>query len=276
MREENNLTLSDVSKHTGISSPTLSRYEKGIRNPKIENWEKLADFFGVSVSYLKGESDYKLDIAKMIEDDENFNPFKALAYGTDKNNNLIIDKDVGIKEFSIASQNSTKRIFSRIVKAFLTPSWDTAPNDIKKYNKIISKIGEIDKISDINTILREFFYMLLDAYDGDKLANNYLSVIVNLIESKNGLDTFSSHPTWGYKLRNFFEDDLPENTENFVKINKARFPTETPPDKMEDNEVEKDISSKLFPNPDFSSITPINDKRNFYYEKNISKKNDKE
>lgn len=54
MREEKSLTLSDVSKHTGISSPTLSRYEKGIRKPKIENWEKLADFFGVTVEYLQG------------------------------------------------------------------------------------------------------------------------------------------------------------------------------------------------------------------------------
>ena len=33
---------------------TLSQYETGKRHPKFEVWQKLADFFGVSVPYLQG------------------------------------------------------------------------------------------------------------------------------------------------------------------------------------------------------------------------------
>ena len=33
---------------------TLSQYETGKRHPKFEVWQKLADFFDVSVPYLQG------------------------------------------------------------------------------------------------------------------------------------------------------------------------------------------------------------------------------
>lgn len=37
-----------------IAPDTLAKYERGDRNPKIERWLKLADFYGVSVPYLQG------------------------------------------------------------------------------------------------------------------------------------------------------------------------------------------------------------------------------
>lgn len=48
--------LSELLKENGIvlSSDSISKYERGVRQPKIENWEKLADFFGVTVEYLQG------------------------------------------------------------------------------------------------------------------------------------------------------------------------------------------------------------------------------
>lgn len=59
LRQKNSLTLKELSqqlKNTGfnISPDSLSKYERGDRNPKIEKWQKLADFFGVSVPYLQG------------------------------------------------------------------------------------------------------------------------------------------------------------------------------------------------------------------------------
>ena len=41
-----------------IAPDTLAKYERGDRNPKIEKWLKLADFYGVSVPYLKGRYDH--------------------------------------------------------------------------------------------------------------------------------------------------------------------------------------------------------------------------
>ena len=56
LRKERGLSIRELSKLTGISAPTLSRYENGDRHPKIENWQKLADYFGVSVEHLQGKT----------------------------------------------------------------------------------------------------------------------------------------------------------------------------------------------------------------------------
>lgn len=39
---------------TGIKRGTLNNYENGKTEPKLETWQKLADYFGVSVGYLQG------------------------------------------------------------------------------------------------------------------------------------------------------------------------------------------------------------------------------
>lgn len=53
--------LSDELKKSGVSiSPSsISKYERGARQPKIENWLGMANFFGVSIDYLQGLSDVK-------------------------------------------------------------------------------------------------------------------------------------------------------------------------------------------------------------------------
>ena len=72
LRQKNSLTLKELSqqlKNTGsnISPDSLAKYERGDRNPKIEKWQELANFFGVSVPYLQGyakisiPSDLKFD-----------------------------------------------------------------------------------------------------------------------------------------------------------------------------------------------------------------------
>ena len=57
LREKNNLTLRELGEKVNMSSSRLSYYETGKRNPKLETWQKLADFFGVPVSYLQGTDD---------------------------------------------------------------------------------------------------------------------------------------------------------------------------------------------------------------------------
>ena len=54
LRNKNNLTLRALGQKVNISSSRLSQYETGKREPKLETWQKLADFFGVSVPYLQG------------------------------------------------------------------------------------------------------------------------------------------------------------------------------------------------------------------------------
>lgn len=57
LRKKNNYTLADVAKVLGVGTNTISRYETGKREPKIETWNKLAEYFNVPTSYLMGLSD---------------------------------------------------------------------------------------------------------------------------------------------------------------------------------------------------------------------------
>ena len=54
LRLEQHKTQKEVGKAVGLSDRAIAHYEKGIREPKLETWIKLADFFDVPVSYLQG------------------------------------------------------------------------------------------------------------------------------------------------------------------------------------------------------------------------------
>lgn len=65
LRTNKGLTLKELSdelnkNNVKISADSLAKYERGDRNPKIDKWQALADFFDVSVGYLQGIKDDKL------------------------------------------------------------------------------------------------------------------------------------------------------------------------------------------------------------------------
>ncbi|RVU71258.1 XRE family transcriptional regulator [Lactobacillus xujianguonis] len=68
LRKENDLTLTGLGEQLNLPKGTLSRYENGIREPKEPTWQALADFFNVSVDYLKGYGYSKGYIYKQLDD----------------------------------------------------------------------------------------------------------------------------------------------------------------------------------------------------------------
>lgn len=56
LRKEKHLTIQQLADEIGVANGTISRYEKGSREPKLETWMKLADFFDVPISYITGAS----------------------------------------------------------------------------------------------------------------------------------------------------------------------------------------------------------------------------
>lgn len=54
LRHKKNLTLTQLGKKVGLANNTLSQYETGKREPKLETWQRLADFFDAPVPYLQG------------------------------------------------------------------------------------------------------------------------------------------------------------------------------------------------------------------------------
>lgn len=59
LRQKNNLTLKELGQKVGMPTNTISRYETGKREPKLETWNKLAEYFSVPTSYLMGTDDLK-------------------------------------------------------------------------------------------------------------------------------------------------------------------------------------------------------------------------
>ena len=66
LRQKKHLTLEELGNAVGMLNSTLSQYENGKRNPNNEVWQKLANYFEVSVSYIKGEIDTE-QLEKLIE-----------------------------------------------------------------------------------------------------------------------------------------------------------------------------------------------------------------
>lgn len=60
LRKEKGLTLDQMQEKTGINRVTISQYERAKREPKMEIWKKLADFFQVPLDYLQGYSDDRI------------------------------------------------------------------------------------------------------------------------------------------------------------------------------------------------------------------------
>ena len=57
LREDKDLTQTEIAKHLNISQRTYSRYENDERSIPIEIISKLADYHQTSVDYLIGRTD---------------------------------------------------------------------------------------------------------------------------------------------------------------------------------------------------------------------------
>ena len=57
LRTDNQITQSELAKALGVSPSTVGMYETGEREPNFETEEKIADYFNVSLDYLRGKTD---------------------------------------------------------------------------------------------------------------------------------------------------------------------------------------------------------------------------
>ena len=57
LRTEQNLSRPALAAALGLPRTAIEKFETGRQTPSKDQQEKLADFFGVSVFYLRGESD---------------------------------------------------------------------------------------------------------------------------------------------------------------------------------------------------------------------------
>ena len=57
LREDHDLTQTQIAKLLNIEQTTYSKYERGKVNVPMDAYLKLADYYGVSLDYLLGRTD---------------------------------------------------------------------------------------------------------------------------------------------------------------------------------------------------------------------------
>lgn len=145
LRKKNHLTLKDMGSKLNMLDSTLSQYENEKRTPNEATWQALANFFNVSVDYLKGYGYSKDYIYKLLDtmykepyryyEDMGFPHSNSFIDAKDeiedycKTKKISIPKDVGLdfwqKYFSFIFKDKS-------VKRLLTTKDNYSDNDIKE------------------------------------------------------------------------------------------------------------------------------------------------
>ena len=182
IRQEKKLSQKDLAKKLNISQQAISLYEKGDREPKLETWQKLADFFGVSVPYLQGISD--------IEDLEPVSTFEKFFASLEKTPDGKSIK-VPVNEMLALANGLELKTFLKINNAIISKqNGELSENDFKKYSKIVSHLDKNDfpSIGDVNFYMTNFYEIMLDEINKDKKAKIALDEIKKIISKYLGLD----------------------------------------------------------------------------------------
>lgn len=105
LRKEKGLTLSDVQKDTGINRATYNNYENGKTEPRLETWNKLAEYYQVPVTYLQGISSERDAVKNAIDVFSKLGPYST-NYNLSEADKLLHQID-GLKKY-IKQRNSKK------------------------------------------------------------------------------------------------------------------------------------------------------------------------
>lgn len=221
LRKDKKLTLQQVSKDTGVSVASLSSYENGNRNPKIETWQKLADYFGVSVSYLQGlgvSRDVVIDdlVNEMIEDidrqdpdypEYQFNLKERLIYAINDTLSYASKK-------KIASEFDYKHEFEDINDIVgIGIMWEDETLLRYLVKKAIPLVSDYDFLSILNRDDRERYYKNID----EKIFEDYRNQSIKNVPTakKNSLTKFNK--AWDYLENEGYK--LPDNVKKrFIKL----------------------------------------------------------
>ena len=173
LRKEKGLTLQQVADAIGVGNNTISRYETGKREPKLETWFKLSDFFDVPVSYLQG-------IGNSRDYEQNINSFKKDLYKSISDN---LKKQLGTN-----NEQLTYTFASVFVEHFVN-IFDAAIKNVDmgtylkdRYVSLAKKMNDYNKINDINAMVTRGIMLALEA-EQDPVADEKFKEIIKIIFS---------------------------------------------------------------------------------------------
>ena len=154
LREKNGMSIDQLSKKlkekgVSISPASISKYEREERNPKIENWQKLANFFNVPLAYIQGRSDIKDPINERNKIIQNVNNL------SDQDMLKLLNKAFGVKY-----ENEKIAEYFKISNAVLSDLGTVRYNYRKKLE---SNITDTDQFQTFVYYIETIFDMFLRA-----------------------------------------------------------------------------------------------------------------
>lgn len=168
LRVKNGLSQKELASKIDASNQIISFYENGKREPKIEMWQKLANFFGVSVPYLQGIDDkpnngYSKEYIYKLLDDMYKEDWTYIDSDKEK---AIINLYDG-KIYQMAVESMGKKETEKMLKEAT----------IYSTQKIVNELCKFKKIKMVNSLDIDFF------------KNNFSFIfenkdIINLIKTK--------------------------------------------------------------------------------------------
>ena len=182
-RKNKKLTLKQLSEELAknnlkISADALGKYERGDREPKLETWIKLADFFNVPVSYLQWLSDHNYNDRKastrtFLEKHPDFAPLPdgVSIDDVDFSKSLEI---MDISDLDNQMRDSTLRQFQKLTSLFLSKSnsqnWtEISEKQRKRFTNISSSLSDQDVSEIVHYVSMSFYMLLSDGNDKKKL-----------------------------------------------------------------------------------------------------------
>ncbi|HPI99714.1 MAG TPA: helix-turn-helix transcriptional regulator [Enterococcus sp.] len=122
LREEKGYSLRELGEKIGMSASVIGNYERGDREPKLEVWEKLADYFEVSVPYIMGVSDIKNELSSSLEFGNHFST-SVLAGIINKLENMDDEEEAekistAISEYLVTLTSSLSQKNSTEIESF--------------------------------------------------------------------------------------------------------------------------------------------------------------
>lgn len=191
LRKHKGLTIQQVADGIGVSNGTISRYEKGSREPKLETWIKLASFFNVPVPYLQGISDDKISVhahnQKSIGDTISIIYSLLIYINKHPNMNKIPEK-------VLSGIVLSKKAYNNLIDASMYIDWQSG-DDISSSIQLIQLISsEISKdnhdvlnkkadTNDIENICLSFQFKAMQLFNNATIDNK--TVIKGAIEGVN-------------------------------------------------------------------------------------------
>lgn len=173
LRKNKKISQAQLAKETGLTRQAISLYEIGKREPKLETWFKLSDFFDVPVSYLQG-------IGNSRDYEQNINSFKKDLYKSISDN---LKKQLGTN-----NEQLTYTFASVFVERFVN-IFDAAIKNVDmgtylkdRYVSLAKKMNDYNKINDINAMVTRGIMLALEA-EQDPVADEKFKKIIKIIFS---------------------------------------------------------------------------------------------